>query len=510
VLIWPAVPILALLGERMAYTRPEAAVRPSLMAIGCAVVLCGLLTAVARDLQRAALATSLLAFAFLSQSPLEDAAERVQIPSWLLVGPVPPALIAGLILFYGRRRLDQWTAFVNAFAALSAMLLAWPIGTSLAEVWSAPTNVYAPMTVRPDASASRPDIYILILDAYGRDDILREKLGVQSALVPYLRANGFTVPEQAASNYAQTAQSIASLLNLEYLTTLLARQPAIRHERWRLADHIAHNRTFRTLSSLGYRVRVYESEYGLLRMRDVDERRGPWLPVTDFDLGLFEQSIGPDLSALGGRPRGALMHAEHRRHVNWTLDRLESEVAAADEPPTVVFAHLLLPHPPFSFEPDGRPFESNMPALFNDGTHWVDVAVKSGVDESYQAGYARSIQYVDRRLQTIINRIVQRSNGRQAIVYLQGDHGPGSTLDWASAANTDARERFGILLAIRFPDGHTLSLAPSVTPVNAMRTVLNEAIGTDLTLLPDRSYFSPWNDPTEFIDVTARVQQAGR
>jgi hypothetical protein len=63
------------------------------------------------------------------------------------------------------------------------------------------------------------------------------------------------------------------------------------------------------------------------------------------------------------------------------------------------------------------------------------------------------------------------------------------------------------MLAIRFPDGDPGAVVhPSLTPINGFRILLNGALSTRLPLLEDRSYFSRWRRPFEFIDVTDRVR----
>jgi hypothetical protein len=70
------------------------------------------------------------------------------------------------------------------------------------------------------------------------------------------------------------------------------------------------------------------------------------------------------------------------------------------------------------------------------------------------------------------------------------------------------RERLGIVMAIRFPAGDYSMLHPRVTPVNASRAVLNDALGTTLPTLDDRSFFSTWSQPFNFVDVTDRLASA--
>jgi hypothetical protein len=82
---------------------------------------------------------------------------------------------------------------------------------------------------------------------------------------------------------------------------------------------------------------------------------------------------------------------------------------------------------------------------------------------------------------------------------IQGDHGPGSRLDWEVPERSDLRERMGILNAYYAPLAER-ALYPSITPVNSFRVVLNQYFGFDLPLLPDRSYLSSWRAPYRFVE----------
>jgi len=315
------------------------------------------------------------------------------------------------------------------------------------------------------------------------------------------------VAQEGASNYPQTAQSLASSLNFEYLPALLERQPESGIQpRRRFGDLIVHNRTFATLARAGYRIRSYSSEYSLIQPAHVDERAHPWLYLTEFGYNLYNASLVPRLSAAAGVPPGALATRVRRRHVTWTLDHLERELPRPGDPPTLVFAHLLIPHPPFSFEADGSPLRTQLPARLDDGSDWK--ALAAGTGEIYEAGYVKAVRFLNSRLLDIVRAVLNRSDERDVIIYLQGDHGPGSRLDWKAPDETAYRERLGILLAARLPRGAQPAMSPNITPVNAVRVLLNSALGANLPLLDDRSYFSPWRDPLEFIDVTDHVGSA--
>jgi hypothetical protein len=85
---------------------------------------------------------------------------------------------------------------------------------------------------------------------------------------------------------------------------------------------------------------------------------------------------------------------------------------------------------------------------------------------------------------------------------IQGDHGPGAYLDWASAADSCILERTAILNAYLIPGVEAGVLYPEITPVNSFRVVLNTILGTNYTLLEDVTYMPPWEKLYDFIEVT--------
>ncbi len=66
-----------------------------------------------------------------------------------------------------------------------------------------------------------PDIYYIILDGYGRSDVLKNEYDYDNSdFLNGLRGLGFYVADCSQSNYAQTQISLASSLNFNYLDAL--------------------------------------------------------------------------------------------------------------------------------------------------------------------------------------------------------------------------------------------------------------------------------------------------
>jgi hypothetical protein len=507
VLLSPALPILALWGGNFGGLRLDVAARSVLAGIVAALIATVIVARIARNLRTAALAVSLITTVLLSRTTFSEIISATHLPVPPLAILLAAIAVAAGVVRFGHSCVGA-TTFVNVLMVCSTALVVAPVITS--QFHRAQDRIAAIARLKPPdiaRQADAPDIYVFILDAYGRTDVLRDYYRFENPLVGELQSLGFTVGSRAASNYGQTAQSLASSLNWEYLPAALGAAPSPVAPRARFGNLIQHNRTFSALRAAGYHIRAYGSEYGLLQPEPADERPRPSLFLTDFEYGLYHASLFPALSCAVGLPPGWAPAAFHRRQILWTLDRLEHDLPKPSDPPTFVFAHLLVPHPPFSFEADGRPLVSKLPVTFDDGSHWRWQASQARVEEQYETGYIKAVQFLNVRIRNIVRQVLNRTDGRQIIFYIQGDHGPGSRVDWDKPERTDFRERLGILLAARFPEERGGgSLYPHVTPVNGMRILMNHALRTNLPLLDDRSYFSPWADPLQFIDATEHVR----
>jgi len=107
----------------------------------------------------------------------------------------------------------------------------------------------------------RPDVYYIILDAYGRQDVLQEFYKFDnSELVEGLRSRGFYVADQSDSNYIQTMLSLTSSLNMHYLQTLRD-EGKIAENRYELIDALQHSEVRNVLAEQGYEMVSFRNEY---------------------------------------------------------------------------------------------------------------------------------------------------------------------------------------------------------------------------------------------------------
>jgi hypothetical protein len=352
-----------------------------------------------------------------------------------------------------------------------------------------------------EAGEGRPDIYYIILDGYGRHDILEALYEFNnSSFLTDLSTRGFYVAEDASSNYIQTMLSLSSSLNMDYLQTLKADGTEIEN-RGDLIDLVEDNKARAFLAQNGYRLISFHNEYkATIPSAEIyydDSQKGGISSLTAFESILIDHSMARILSHVPALNKALIEmpYDTHRRHILSAFENLQ-DVPALDGT-YFVYAHIIAPHPPFVFDEEGEVVPHDTPFTLNDANYYM----RDHSQKNYIAGYRRQIQYVNTLILETIDAILDRST-TPPIIIIQGDHGPGAHLHWGSLEKTIPAERFGILNAYYFPDQDYARLYPSISPVNSFRVLFNQFFETDYALLPDQHYYSSWSFPFDFIEVT--------
>lgn len=506
-LLFALIPILSLVSYNLNDAPPVHALRPAVLALlGTGGLWLGLHRLI-RDEQAVSLITSMGLGLFFSFGHvalgLLGANTFIFFRALGLVGR--PALLAvvwllifAAVVYAVRRARRMRAALTQVFALMAVVAVAIPAGQilfhefQLSRPW--------PNTVPPQGGVpaqAPPDIYLFILDGYGRADVLRDIYGFDnSEFLERLQARGFQVASQARSNYTQTGLSVASMLNMSYLDSLTPPVPPSTFDRTPLARLVRWSRLRGFLESQGYLIVGMPSGYRLTELDNADVfRREPMDGATTLERLAFETSglvLYQELADATGRRPLLPGYRSHRERVEFVLEQLQQVPAIPG--PKFVFIHLLIPHPPFVFDAQGGPVTPNSPFTLLDGDAFL------GTREEYLRGYRDQVQYVNRVMEQVLDTILQKSE-RPPVIVIHGDHGPGSGLDWESAERTDLRERSSILSAYLLPGAAIGTIDPGLTPVNSFRLVLNQYFETGMELLPDRSFYSTWQQPYSFVPI---------
>lgn len=481
--------------------------------LGRALIAAGAATAVAmlilRGPQRGALVATagVVAFAFFGHLASElvklGLDERGQLALWAAV-----VAAAAIVAVLARRRLDGITLGLNTISLVLVLMTLSSIvpyeAGRAARVAAAP-----PPTDTPIAEATRlpnRDIYYLVLDRYGSDWSLERRYGIDSDLPEWLAGEGFQVIPGARANYRATDFSLASTLNMRFLDDLTERFGPVSDDRTPARQLLDDHEVGTFLRANGYRYFQLGSWYGPTRTNsgaDVVLTEGV---DTEFSSVLHDTSMRPALDRLlddgiddespagegpaGGDPEGEppepTLRQRHRDIPLFQFRQLQRLPAAPGR--KFVFAHILLPHPPYVFDREG-------------GT--VTEEQEKAGDEAELV--AAQLAFTNEQIRATVTTLLSGPPESDPIIVIQGDEGPflcGNT----DCVNLDPETlgiRLGILSAYYLPDMPAGSLPPTHSAVNTFRFIFREYFGADLPPLPDRSFTWPDNDRLyDFQDVT--------
>ncbi len=113
-----------------------------------------------------------------------------------------------------------------------------------------------------DRRGPKPDIYYIILDAYARDDVLKNTYGYDnSPFLRYLTRKGFYVASNSRCNYPFTDWSLSSSLNFDYLDNLVRRAGIA--DRELTTEPVWNSSVCRVLIDRGYRYAILNSGYSV-------------------------------------------------------------------------------------------------------------------------------------------------------------------------------------------------------------------------------------------------------
>jgi hypothetical protein len=508
-------PVLALYVPNADYTPFSELFAPLLAAIAGASVAWALL-AIRLDRLKAGLVVSLGLVAFFGFNFVFQALwELLNLGPDLRRSRYPFALMAlfflvGSYLVNRARDVTTLTRIVNQISLIFVLTSSSFIAYDFA-VRGSPDNhlddlVSTDALTPPD---ELPDIYYILLDGYGRSDVLREIYGLDTSnFIERLESMGFYVAERSTTNYANTLQVLTAVFNLDYLALIAeaemkASGGAPRNRKYGfkvLAEHLKHNRWSRTLRGLGYRIVNFASGWHPTEQLPSDETLSGPFNLTEFQIALLKMTpLPPILRELRlGTP--LLLH---RKRIHYTLDTLPTLADAGS--PKFVFAHLMCPHFPYTFEEDGG-FQPESA----EGFSWNANQHPDGFDkEQYRqftlSGYPPQVKYLNEQVAQMLRRLLARS-AKPPIIILQGDHGPDALCHPTEPDLACLMEHFPILNAFYLPgDGRDLVYS-EITPVNTFRVVLDAYFGARLEALPDWNFWSSYFEPFVYRDYTSEIQ----
>ncbi|MGO9139578.1 MAG: hypothetical protein ACLQBC_18185 [Syntrophales bacterium] len=462
-----------------------------------------LLSFITKDVKRAAILVTFYAFLFFAYGRLYDIAPVLSIAGLVigrhkyLITLYALLTIAGTLWILRssccKKYVDQVAIFLNMFSLgliLVVVVVAtynfdWITFESKKHIES--KNLIGKQQVRQDSQSGgkipRPNVYFIIFDGYASNRVLKKYYDWDdSGVVGALRTRGFSVNENACSNYPFTILSIGATLNMRYVHEdrgfIDAKSKALY-----LRQIIEHNKVMERFKSEGYE--VVSNIGGNAFSNDIHGRFNGHKLFSSSD-GFVELVVNVSI----------LRIIEYL----WIADAKRQEILSVLEDwklfdipkkPTFVYTHVICPHLPHFFNADG-----SKPDFF-------ETTLKRADWKSYnKESYTEQTKFIGKQMVEIADSLTHRDPS--AFIVMQADHG---LLLFANLSDYNKRPplefldaQYGILNAIYSPP--SIIMPGKITPVNLFRCVFNALFDAKLEVLPDRAFYTTKKEPYEIYDVT--------
>ncbi len=478
-------PVIALLAFNISELDFSSGLRPLLLSMLVAGLLLVVFRVIYRDWKRSALISTILLISFFSYGHVYILIKGVHVGGFYLFRHrtlVPLWLVlTALVIWWASRKSLNITPVTYGLNLIGLFLLIFPIvqlvsfsvQSSISQANAAKDT--STLNLKPGSQPS--DVYYIILDGYGRADVLEKQFGYDnSTFLNDLRKMGFFVADCAQSNYAQTQLSLASSMNFDYIDALSHRFVAGSTDRTGLDALIHHGAVRESLEKAGYKTVAFATGFLATELNDADYFLSPgysWGQLNEFESLLMETTFAR-LIQDGNRFSMQTSGSERfRERTLFALDKLDK--LSYIQGPKFVFVHLVIPHPPYVFGPTGGPI----------------APVDAGTTKTQEGAshYRDQVIYINSRMMEILPKIIANSS-TPPIIVIQGDHGP--------TVPSSSRARMSNLNAYYLPGnlpGADKSVYSTITPVNTFRVIFNTYFGQNLKLLDDTSLYSDYDDP---------------
>ena len=458
--------------DNLPYVRAADAFVLALTYCAATLVLAALFFFLFRSLQKAAVFTFLLMCTFFFFGPLHDVLKQVLGTTFLVryavFLPLLVLLLAVVFLYIKKKqRFNHFTRFTNL---LLVLLILIDLVTLALHAPADKRNDAAGL--RPCTGCAKPDIYFIVADEYAGATQLQEVFGFDnSSFVQQLEQRGFKVLRNTGSNYNYTPFSIASTLQMNYLSGLEGRNQS-KADRARCKKWINHSKVATYLKQEGYTLKNFSVFY----FDDQEPPAGSTLfTLAGTDLirsqTLFYR-LNRDLrfntiATLKWKSEMKRFTGEELRDTETLYKLTLREAVEPESAPRFVYTHLMMPHYPYFFNSKGAPYP-------------VETLLEG--NQHRKEAYIEYLQYANNKLLDLVDQIKNRSKS-PPVILLMSDHG------FRHAEAMPTAYHFMNLNAVYLPQGDYRGFYDSMTNVNQFRVLLNTLFQQQLPLLKDSSSF---------------------
>ena len=399
-----------------------------------------------------------------------------------------------------RQKFRDIAGRVNLLCGLFLIINAVPLAIQQFRLEAARASVSGSLgNLGDNAAVDGPDVWHILFDRYAANDTFKSRYGFDNQpFIDALRIRGFIVQDQAYSNYQRTSHSIASTMNGSLLDPMAEKMTGEQGDWVPIYRAARDGAAIRQFNKFGYRTIFAGSwweptRFSTAAQDSITIRALPQLARLAIDqsaVGFWLGGVG--LPYFDGR-------GDQCYRANEKFRRLRGLVS--DPAPKHIFAHFLVPHPPFVLNADGS-----------------CRALETARQSSRSENYIGQVRFANREALALVDHIL--AGPRPAVIVIHSDEGPWPapyvgdehglgtdpvTVPWSKLSSSQLREKMGILLAVRDPSGKPPATMPT-SPVQIYPAIMRDHFGSSESLTPSQHYLFKGDAALyEFEEVTSRL-----
>ncbi|HSI91064.1 MAG TPA: hypothetical protein VK927_08105, partial [Adhaeribacter sp.] len=368
-------PVLFLFAHNLAYVPPRDVALPVVAVLLFTALTFGFFRLLLQNNAKAAIITSAAlilfftygaVYSFLQNAPVA----LLQKHSFLLAADLLLLLALFWFLRVHSQTPKQLNRISNVFATIlillpvTQVLIGFFTGKLTSDISTA--DLSEPEWQTSLAPDQRPDILYIILDGYGRQDVLQKYYALNNQnFLDSLRQEGFQVSPQSTSNYCRTVASVASTLNLDYIQNLAPKLPDFCFAD--LEEMIEDAALLKFLVKQNYYLYGFASGYGHTELTRHVNLIKPYKTLPPFhymvlhktpyilieENGFLNEKYNQLRKLFLKDPEPYFVYRDsHRDMILYSLNHLHDFIGRPE--PAFVFADVFVGHPPFIFDRHGN------------------------------------------------------------------------------------------------------------------------------------------------------------
>jgi len=399
--------------------------------------------------------------------------------------------VAATVAFIFIRNIRLLRGFVLVGGIMAAIAV-WPIAVHVVGLDRTTKGGDAPAAGVPGATAKNlPNVYYIIIDAYGRADALKKYAGFDNtAFIAHLGGLGFQTLGKARSNYMKTHMSIPSTLEMNYLFTPAESKIQKWDDIWNIMK--GDNAVVRRFRELGYRyVFAGGAQWCSKNTNGCIKPPGIWSRAT-WQLAHNTPIPGVMSYALPSLYQ-SIFTDQWRFVMSDVTAQIGDIIGDASRAPLFFLYHELAVHDSI--------YNADCSLRQDLGAEEIDKVDHAERMAASTSAYAGTVTCINTKLKALVAGILERD--RNALIVLTSDHGSAfSPHDGEGAkALTGVEyidERTAILSSWRLPETCRAAVPDDLSLVNNFRLVFSCITGRPRDLLAN-SYFA--HAPAPSLDV---------